>query len=350
LLKRPLQDWQSVFDLGFFQVLVLLAAMASFRVHLLGRAGMASFASSAGTAVPKAGQVGPRPGDLVPSLAALIPSIPVNKSARASQMSWVQSSESFFETWKKLSPCMPKYAEFIALHKAEGLTSGKGFQHDLKLARQSQDGKVASREAGEAGLVALGKFYLHVALQLRPQEVEEAGSDATALMKLAQKCAEEDFEPFVENARELVSDYDASLHKALEETSPWYEVDDGLFWQANFDVAAPAAFLHFLTAVGHGSGQGRVEGKTHVSPDQMARQVELVREGLHSNDQAFEPARIAAEMVYTKWLEASSMPVKGDIKKILSEHGLIVSQELHDANTLMPEPIPAVMHERVAMS
>lgn len=323
--------------------------MAPFRVHLLGRAGMASVASSVGTAVPKAGQVGPRPGDLVPSLAALIPSIPVNKSAQASRMPWVKSSETFFDTWKKLSPCMPRYGEFIALHKAEGLTSGNGFQHDLKLARQSQDGKVASREAGEAGLVALGKFYLHVALQLRPQEVEEAGSDDRALMKLAQKCAEEDFEPFVENARKLVSDYDPLLHKALEETSPWYEVDDGLFWQASFDVAAPSAFLHFLTAVGHGSGQGRVDGKAYVSPDEMARQIELVREGLHSNDQAFEPARRAAEVVYSKWLEASSMPVKGDVKKILSEHGLIVSEDVHDANTLMPEPVGATVHERVAM-
>jgi len=293
--------------------------------------------------------VGPRPGDLVPSLAALIPNIPVNKSARASHMSWVKSSESFFETWKKLSPCMPKYAEFIALHKAEGLNLGNGFQHDLKLARQVQEGKVASREAGTAGLVALGKFYLHVALQLRPQEVEEAGSDDTALLKLAQKCAEEDFEPFVDNARELVSDYDPLLHKALEETSPWYEVDDGLFWQANFDVAAPAAFLHFLTAVGHGSGQGYVAGKAHVSPDQIPRQIELVQEGLHSNDQAFEPARRAAEVVYTKWLEASSMPVKGDIKKILSEHGLIVSEDVHDANTLMPEPIRSETRQGVAM-
>jgi len=279
----------------------------------------------------------------------LIPNIPVNKSAQASHMSWVKSSETFFDTWKKLSPCMPKYLEFIALHKAEGLNLGNGFQHDLKLARQVQEGKVASREAGTAGLVALGKFYLHVALQLRPQEVEEAGSDDAALLKLAQKCAEEDFEPFVDNARELVSDYDPLLHKALEETSPWYEVDDGLFWQANFDVAAPAAFLHFLTAVGHGSGQGYVAGKAHVSPDQMARQIELVQEGLHSNDQTFEPARRAAEVVYTKWLEASSMPVKGDIKKILSEHGLIVSEDVHDANTLMPEPIRSETRQGVAM-
>ena len=58
------------------------------------------------------------------------------------------------------------------------------------------------------------------------------------MLKLAQKVADEDFEPFVDNARELVSDYNSKLHKALEDTSIWYEVDDGLFWQANFDVAA----------------------------------------------------------------------------------------------------------------
>lgn len=306
---------------------------------------MASFASNAKASLPKAGKVGPRPGDLVPSLAALIPKVPANRSKKASGMPWVKSAEMFFDTWKKISPCMPKYAEFLALHKTQGgPTLGNGFVHDMKLARQVQNGKVASDEV----VAAIGKFYLHVAFQLRPLDVEKVGSDSTGLLKLAQKCAQEDFEPFVDNARELASDYDPALHRALEETSPWYEVDDGLFYQANFDVAAPSAFLHFLTAVGHGSGQGHVEGKAYTSPEQVARRVELVSEGLSSNDPAFEPARRAAEVVYEKWLEASAMPVKGDIKRILSEHGLLVTEAVHDSNKLMPELFHAIKPDNIS--
>jgi hypothetical protein len=312
--------------------------MARFRVTLLGRAGSASFASKAGATVPKAGQVGPRPTDLVPSLAALIPKTPENKDKSAAQMPWVKSSENFFATWTKISPCMPKYAEFLALHKKEGLKVGQGFEQDSKRAGRQMAGKVM---ANEEIIAALGKFYLHVALQLRPEELEKAGSDNASLLKVAQKCAEEDFEPFVDTARELVSDYNPTLHKALEETAPWYEVDDGndgLFWQANFDVAAPGAFQHFLTAVGHGSGQGFVDGK-HTSPKEVASRIEEIREGLNSTSAAYEPARRAAKVVYEQWLDASSMPVKGDIKKILMEHGLIVSKEVYDNNVLMPEPI-----------
>jgi hypothetical protein len=280
-------------------------------------------------------------------LAALIPKLPANKNKVASQMPWVKSAESFFETWKKVSPCMPKYAEFLALHKTtDGPTLGNGLMHDMKLARRAQNGRVAREEV----VAALGEFYLHVALQLRPQEVEAAGSDDFGLLKLAQKVAEEDFEPFVENARELVFDYDPALHKALENTSPWYEVDDGLFYQANFDVASPSAFLHFLTAVGHGSGQGHVGGKAHTSPEEVARQVEIVWDGMTSNDPAYEPARRAAEVVYDQWMEASSMPVKADIKKVLSERGLLITEALYDSNTLMPEPIFAAMPEVVAQS
>jgi hypothetical protein len=269
-----------------------------------------------------------------------------NQSKPASHMAWVKSSESFFDTWKKLAPCMPKYAEFIALHKAEqfDVGGGSGFVQDAKLARQARAGRVASEEV----VAALGKFYLHAALQLRPKEVDEAGSDNDALLKVAQKCAEEDFEPFVEQARTLVSDYDPVLHKQLEETSPWYEVDDGLFWQANFDVAAPSAFLHFLTSVGHGSGQGHVAGKAHTSPAQVAKEVETIRDGLNGDAAEYEPARRAAQLVYAKWLDAASMPVKADIKKILSEHGLIVTEDVHDANTLMPEPIRATKQENAA--
>merc|ERR1719197_1335502 len=122
---------------------------------------------------------------------------------------------------------------------------------------------------GEKSMAALAEFYLCMAFKLRPEEIAAAGSDSTALLEVARRCAEEDFEPFVDSARELVSDYDMPMHMALEETSPFYEVDEGLFWRANFDVAAPAEFQHFLTALGHGSGQGWVLEKAHTSPEQV---------------------------------------------------------------------------------
>lgn len=77
-----------------------------------------------------------------------------------------------------------------------------------------------------------------------------------------------------------------------------------------------------------------MQGTAHTSLENVAREVELVR---NSGDPALEPASPAAEVVYAKWLEASSMPVKADIKKILSEHGLLITEGVHDAQ-LMPEP------------
>merc|ERR1719356_2405193 len=177
----------------------------------------------------------------------------------------------------------------------------------------------------ESTQAALAEFYLAVAVKLRPAEIESAGSDSKALLQVAQKCAMEDFEPFVDKGRELITDYDPELHKALEETCPLYEVDDGLFWRANFDVAAPMEFHHFLTAVGHGSGQGWVNINGHTSPKEVPKQVAVARQGLIAGDPAFEPARRASELVYKKWLEASSMPVKSTISRILMEYGLLVS-------------------------
>jgi hypothetical protein len=308
--------------------------MAAIRVSLLGRAGLARNVSAA---VEKASaskvRLADTPEDLVPSLAALIPKFPENSSKKASEMPWVKKSETFFDTWKKLVPCMPKYQEFLAAHKTSGLDPGQGFLRDRGEMKSILGGKAASEEVTKK----LGEFYLHVALQLQPSKIEAAGSDGEALLKVAQKCAEEEFEPFVEDARNLVSDYDASLHQALEETCPFYEVDDGLFWRANFDIVAPATFIHYLTACGHGSGQDHVKGKAHTSPAEVKKIVDECWQGMVSGDAPYEPARRAAVMVYDRWLEASSMPVKADISKLLMEHGLLVSKDVYDTNKLMPE-------------
>lgn len=292
------------------------------------------------------GPKGFRPGDLLPSLAAIIPQLPQCKNIDASKLPWVQSSESFFETWSKVGPCMPKYAAFLQAHKKvfgpAGIKEGKegtslgsqdGFLRDLNKTRTLQGGSAVSSEV-EA---PLAEFYLAVALRLRPQAIEAAGSDSKALLETARSCAEEDFEPFIEKARDFVSDYDPGLHKALEDTCPFYEVDDGLFWHANFDVAAPAEFQHFLTALGHGSGQGWVQERQHTSPERVAKVVDEALHSMNSGDPMLEPARRAAQLTYEKWLEASSMPIKGSITKMLMEHGFIIGKDVYDTDTLLPQ-------------
>jgi len=306
-----------------------MACLAHAR--LLGRAGFCTASAHA----PKTGSIGYKPGDLVPSLALLIPSSPRCKQIDVAGLSWVRSSEKFFKTWKQLAPCIPKYQAFLQTHKAPGQV-GQDFLRDLSQMRNAQQGKAMTPESE----VALSEFYLAAALQLRPKAIDEAGSDPKALLSVARACAEEDFEPFLEEARALVSDYDAALHSALEETCPLYEVDDGLFWRANFDVAAAAEFQHFLTALGHGSGQGHVSGRSHTFRGDVPEAVRRASDGLNSEDVAFEPARRAAHLTYEKWLQACSMPAKASIIKVLMEHGFLVGADVHDSNALLPEVFP----------
>lgn len=301
---------------------------AAQRVVSVGRAGIRGLC---GKAAPSSGPKGYRVGDLVPSLAGLIPALPACKSIKSSEVPWVTKTEAFFETWQKVTPCMPKYEEFLKSH-ATGV-AGVGFVEHMRAMRTQMNGRVMSDESQ----AALAEFYLAVALRLRPTEIDAASSDGQALLQVARKCAEEDFEPCVQQAQELIADYDAGLHKALEETCPLYEVDDDLFWRANFDVAAPAEFQHFLTALGHGSGQGWTSVKGHTSFKDVGKTVAEAREALLGNEPAFEPARRAAEMVYSKWLDASSMPVKATIAKALMQHGLMVAIDIYQDDKLLPE-------------
>lgn len=300
------------------------------RACLLGRSGL-RFASQA----PK-NKLGYHAGDLVPSLAGLIPKLPANQDKKVTDMPWVKSSQSFFDMWNLVAPCMPKYEVFLNAHKGLGIAEadeGKtaGFVYDLGKARSALGGRAMNEQTS----AALAEFFLCVALRLRSEEVTAAGSDSKALLEVARRSAEEDFEPFIDAARKLVADYNRSLHQALEETSPFYEVDLDLFWHANFDVVAPAELQHYLTALGHGSGYAI--GHAHTSKKEVAKTIEKTREALFSNDNTLEPARRAAMMVYDKWLEASSMPVKARIIQLLMEQGLLVSLDVHESNKLLPE-------------
>lgn len=268
----------------------------------------------------------------MPSLAAVIPQLPGCKNITASGLPWVKKSEAFFQTWQKISPCMPKYEAFLKSHTGSSSLGG-GFLQDMGKMRESMQGKAMS----EQSQAALGEFYLAVALQLRPDEIEAAGSDSQALLRVARTCAEEDFEPCLEQAQAFVEDYNPNLHQALEETCPLYEVDDGLFWRANFDVVAPAEFHHFLTALGHGSGQRWTLDKAHTSPKEVERTVREATGALLSDDASLEPARRAGEIVYNKWLEASAMPVKATVAKALMQHGFMVAVDIYQCDKLLPE-------------
>lgn len=135
---------------------------------------------------------------------------------------------------------------------------------------------------------------------------------------------------------ELVADYDAALHQALEETCPLYEVDNGLFWVSNFEIVAPMEFHHFLTALGHGSGQQWTLDRAHTAPKAVEQAVAEAEEALISNDSSMEPARRAGELVYSKWLQASSMPVKAVVANALMSHGLMVSFNVYQSDKLLP--------------
>jgi len=300
------------------------------QVSLLGRVGRALAAKA--MEAPKTGKIGYSPDDLVPRLAGLIPKVPGCEQIKAAEMPWVKRSERFFETWEKVAPAMPKYQVFLSSHKTGG-TFGGNVQFDMKAMGRQQEGKVMK----EQSQVALAEFYLDVAYRLRPESIDQAGSDSQSLLQVARTCAEEDFEPWLEDARHFVADYDPKLHKQLEDTSPFYEVSNDLFWWANFDLAAPAAFQHYLTALGHGSGQAFTPTAGHVPPEQVDKIVSSVADGLQRDEASYEPARRAAEVVYSKWLETSAMPVQGTIVDLLMTHGLLVSDAEMPEERLLPE-------------
>merc|ERR1719433_1346667 len=100
----------------------------------------------------------------------------------------------------------------------------------------------------DAAQTKLFEFYLCWALQLRPQEVEAAGQDSGRLLELGRVVANEDVEPFFQACRDFSAGYDEDLHRRLDETTIWREVEDGLFWHHSFEAAAPGAYDAYRAA------------------------------------------------------------------------------------------------------
>jgi hypothetical protein len=191
---------------------------------------------------------------------------------------------------------MPLYAEFLK----------KTNRKDLKRAH------VFMNEAAQA---KLGEFYLCCALMLRSEAVDAAGQDAAQLLHVAHEVANEDVEPFFQSCRDFVSGYDATLHKRLDDTTIWREVNDGLFWHHSFEAAAPEAYAAYQAA----SLPPQEEWPAHddvASLDTLMSSCSgAVAEG--------GAARPLAEEVYRAFLEASATPIKANLRNALIDHGII---------------------------
>lgn len=210
--------------------------------------------------------------------------------------SWTLHAQELLTTWRAVAPCMPKYAEFLK----------KTNKKDLKRIH------VFMNENAQA---KLGEFYLCCALQLRREEVDANLTDAQKLLDIAQDVANKEVEPFFESCRKFVADYDENLHKRLDNTTIWREVDDALFWHHSFEAVSPQDYLAFQrVALPHKDTWPSSEDSIGVDAalDSCASAIANAGE-----------ARVLAEDVYKQFLEASSTPVKANMRAVLIDHGII---------------------------
>merc|ERR1719183_543549 len=138
----------------------------------------------------------------------MIPALNQCKQITPSELPWVKTAEALFQTWHKVGPCMQQYAKFLEAHVGLGKFDAKRpvfpldyneMRATLQLMGDRTDEELAYID--ERVAKELGEFYLCVAFRLRREEIGRAGSNNRALLEVAQRCAVEDFEPFLESAR-----------------------------------------------------------------------------------------------------------------------------------------------------
>mmetsp|Transcript_59225 Transcript_59225/g.138671 ORF Transcript_59225/g.138671 Transcript_59225/m.138671 type:complete len:267 (-) Transcript_59225:70-870(-) len=213
--------------------------------------------------------------------------------------SWTGSAQSLFGTWEKLAVCLPRYAAFI----------DKCNRKDLKRPH------VFMNEKAQA---ALGEFYLCCALRMREKEVEEAGQDSEKLLALASEVAQQDVEPFFQECRDFVSSYNEALHRRLDDTTIWREVEDGLFWHHSFEVVADEAYAALRREALPAEADWPEGGDSTSIAAVLESFSAAVREG--------GPSRKKAEVIYRAFLEASAMPVKCSLRTALIDHGILYGE------------------------
>ncbi|PFH35305.1 hypothetical protein BESB_061920 [Besnoitia besnoiti] len=266
--------------------------------------------------------------------------------------------ERHFPMLHKLQPCFPIYREVLgAMDKA-----------DFKPA-----GMIVNSEAQ----AKLGEFFLCCACALRLKEVEHAGTDNTALLRVAQATAEEDFEPWLQEVQDFIADFDSDLADKLEAAAALRTSDEGRFWEASFAAAAPDDFDALVIAAeqagdaglpsesaaapstssqsfssspsspsplaasseGHveaagSSGDGEREEASAAACSESVSASPARHQGEVSNEPtAFEKAVVAQNeglvfQMYEKWLEAAAQPLKRELRDSLSDVGLIVAKEV----------------------
>mmetsp|Transcript_41 Transcript_41/g.110 ORF Transcript_41/g.110 Transcript_41/m.110 type:complete len:259 (+) Transcript_41:57-833(+) len=208
---------------------------------------------------------------------------------------WAPTAERLLAKWKDLSVCMPKYAEFLSKTSRKDLKKVHVFMNDAAQAK-------------------LFEFYLCCALRLRPQAVEEAGQDSEKLLQLGGLVAQEDVEPFFQECREFVAGYDEHVHRQLDETTVWREVDDGLFWHHSFEITARNKYLDFQKTA--------LPPKDSWPDAEDSGAVEVLLQGCQQAVAEGGQASGVAGELYATFLEASSMPVKGAIRAALIDNGV----------------------------
>lgn len=209
---------------------------------------------------------------------------------------WAIEAQDLLRRWGEVAPCMKHYAEFRSKTKARDLKKQHVFMNEK-----------ASAE--------LARFYLCCAVRIRREEVDACGTDNQKLLELAGKVATENVEPFFDECREFAKGYDKNLHRALDETTVWYEVDDGLFWHHSFEAGAKGEYAAF-TAEALPPREAWPEAEDMAGVDHA---LEVFGATLGENG-AMRPG---AERVFSAFLDSSVMPAKCSIRTALIDHGIL---------------------------
>eukprot|EP00929_Paragymnodinium_shiwhaense_P070714 TRINITY_DN35837_c0_g1_i1.p1 TRINITY_DN35837_c0_g1~~TRINITY_DN35837_c0_g1_i1.p1 ORF type:complete len:315 (+),score=86.69 TRINITY_DN35837_c0_g1_i1:124-945(+) len=216
--------------------------------------------------------------------------------------SWRGQAEDIFDKFQKIGPCMPKYTDFLKTTNKKDLKKPHVFMNDTAQEK-------------------LGEFYLCCALHLRMEEVEKVAKDNEALLKLASTVATEDVEPFFENCRNFIASYDEALHRRLDGTTVWREVDDKLFWHHSFEAAAAEPYTVFRSALLPPEADWPAPEKEDEVEKLLAECARRI-----AADGGDAEARKLAEAVYQGFLEACVSPVQAAVRTALIDQAVIAGE------------------------
>eukprot|EP00388_Colpodella_angusta_P004039 GDKJ01013718.1.p1 GENE.GDKJ01013718.1~~GDKJ01013718.1.p1 ORF type:complete len:250 (-),score=78.93 GDKJ01013718.1:116-865(-) len=191
---------------------------------------------------------------------------------------------------KKVAPELPRFREVLATMKKE-------------------DFKIAGLIVNDDAQVALGEFYLALALRLHPDRIEAAGDNNNALLKVAFETAELEFEPWLKEIQEFVSDYQLDVHDEIEVLKVKHfngDFCEGTYWTKFFEAIAPKPF-------------GQLQEGAQTKADVLTTH-ELVDEFVDSKQEIVEELRVLTA-------DTVLFPFKKDVRALLAENGLLLLPE-----------------------